>query len=240
MAAIELKKLAKSYKDVEAVTGIDLAIEEGELFSLLGMNGAGKSTTIKMLSCVCRPTSGDALIMGKSIITEPQEVKRLINVSPQETAVAANLTVRENLMLMAKLYGCEHPAHAVDEMISDFSLGEVASKQAKKLSGGWQRRLSIAMALITRPKALFLDEPTLGLDVVARRELWSHIRRLKGKVTIILTTHYLEEAEALSDRIAIMRSGRITALGTAGQIVAASGRDNFEDAFIALSTEEQA
>ena len=123
MAAIELKRLAKSYKDVEAVKGIDLAIEEGELFSLLGMNGAGKSTTIKMLSCVCRPTSGDALIMGKSIVTEPQEVKRLINVSPQETAVAANLTVRENLMLMAKLYGCEHPAQAVDEMISDFSLG---------------------------------------------------------------------------------------------------------------------
>lgn len=239
MNAIELKGLKKSYKDIDAVKGIDLEIAEGELFSLLGMNGAGKSTTIKMLSCVCAPTSGDALIMGKSIVNEPQEVKRIINVSPQETAVAGNLTVRENLMLIAELYGIASPKDAVKRMIEDFSLEEVANKQAKKLSGGWQRRLSIAMALITDPKALFLDEPTLGLDVVARRELWAHIKRLKGKVTIILTTHYLEEAQALSDRIAIMKKGRITALGTPNEIVAFSGKDNFEDAFIALSTEEQ-
>lgn len=239
MNAIELKGLKKSYKDIDAVKGIDLEIAEGELFSLLGMNGAGKSTTIKMLSCVCTPTSGDALIMGKSIVNEPQEVKRIINVSPQETAVAGNLTVRENLMLIAELYGIDSPKDAVKRMIEDFSLEEVANKQAKKLSGGWQRRLSIAMALITDPKALFLDEPTLGLDVVARRELWAHIKRLKGKVTIILTTHYLEEAQALSDRIAIMKKGRITALGTPDEIVAFSGKDNFEDAFIALSTEEQ-
>ncbi len=239
MNAIELKGLKKSYKDIDAVKGIDLEIAEGELFSLLGMNGAGKSTTIKMLSCVCAPTSGDALIMGKSIVNEPQEVKRIINVSPQETAVAGNLTVRENLMLIAELYGIASPKDAVKRMIEDFSLEEVANKQAKKLSGGWQRRLSIAMALITDPKALFLDEPTLGLDVVARRELWAHIKRLKGKVTIILTTHYLEEAQALSDRIAIMKKGRITALGTPDEIVAFSGKDNFEDAFIALSTEEQ-
>lgn len=239
MNAIELKGLKKSYKDIDAVKGIDLEIAEGELFSLLGMNGAGKSTTIKMLSCVCAPTSGDALIIGKSIVNEPQEVKKIINVSPQETAVAGNLTVRENLMLIAELYGIDSPKDAVKRMIDDFMLEEVANKQAKKLSGGWQRRLSIAMALITDPKALFLDEPTLGLDVVARRELWAHIKRLKGKVTIILTTHYLEEAQALSDRIAIMKKGRITALGTPDEIVAASGRDNFEDAFIALSTEEQ-
>ena len=239
MNAIELKGLKKSYKDIDAVKGIDLEIAEGELFSLLGMNGAGKSTTIKMLSCVCAPTSGDALIMGKSIVNEPQEVKRIINVSPQETAVAGNLTVRENLMLIAELYGIASPKDAVKRMIEDFSLEEVANKQAKKLSGGWQRRLSIAMALITDPKALFLDEPTLGLDVVARRELWAHIKRLRGKVTIILTTHYLEEAQALSDRIAIMKKGRITALGTPDEIVAFSGKDNFEDAFIALSTEEQ-
>lgn len=239
MNAIELKGLKKSYKDIDAVKGIDLEIAEGELFSLLGMNGAGKSTTIKMLSCVCAPTSGDALIIGKSIVNEPQEVKKIINVSPQETAVAGNLTVRENLMLIAELYGIDSPKDAVKRMIDDFMLEEVANKQAKKLSGGWQRRLSIAMALITDPKALFLDEPTLGLDVVARRELWAHIKRLKGKVTIILTTHYLEEAQALSDRIAIMKKGRITALGTADEIVAFSGKDNFEDAFIALSTEEQ-
>ena len=216
MNAIELKGLKKSYKDIDAVKGIDLEIAEGELFSLLGMNGA-----------------------GKSIVNEPQEVKRIINVSPQETAVAGNLTVRENLMLIAELYGIASPKDAVKRMIEDFSLEEVANKQAKKLSGGWQRRLSIAMALITDPKALFLDEPTLGLDVVARRELWAHIKRLKGKVTIILTTHYLEEAQALSDRIAIMKKGRITALGTPDEIVAFSGKDNFEDAFIALSTEEQ-
>ena len=235
MKAIEIKRLVKKYKDITAVNGIDLAVEEGELFALLGMNGAGKSTTIKMLSCVCAPDDGEAFILGKNIITDRDEVKALINVSPQETAVAQNLTVRENLTLMAKLYNADE--NNVEKMIESFSLGEVANKAAKKLSGGWQRRLSIAMALITEPKVLFLDEPTLGLDVIARRELWRYIQGLKGKMTIILTTHYLEEAEALADRIAIMNRGKIAALGTAGEIIEISGEDNFEDAFIKLSTE---
>ncbi len=235
MKAIEIKRLVKKYKDITAVNGIDLAVEEGELFALLGMNGAGKSTTIKMLSCVCAPDDGEAFILGKNIITDRDEVKALINVSPQETAVAQNLTVRENLTLMAKLYNADE--NNVEKMIESFSLGEVANKAAKKLSGGWQRRLSIAMALITEPKVLFLDEPTLGLDVIARRELWRYIQGLKGKMTIILTTHYLEEAEALADRIAIMNRGKVAAVGTAGEIIKISGEDNFEDAFIKLSTE---
>ncbi len=235
MKAIEIKGLVKKYKDTTAVKSIDLAVEEGELFALLGMNGAGKSTTIKMLSCVCAPDEGEAFIMGKSIIKERDEVKALINVSPQETAVAQNLTVKENLSLIAKLYNADEKN--VDKMIESFSLDEVANKAAKKLSGGWQRRLSIAMALITEPKVLFLDEPTLGLDVIARRELWRYIEGLKGKMTIILTTHYLEEAEALADRIAIMNKGKIAALGTAGDIIEISGEDNFEDAFVKLSTE---
>lgn len=236
MDAIEIRNLAKRYKDVTAVSDLSLTIREGEIFSLLGVNGAGKTTTIKMLSCLTRPTSGDALLHGKSIVADTQAVKSMIAVSPQETAVAPNLTAKENLELMAGVHGFSKTKTKakVAELVDQFGLQEIARKRAGKLSGGWQRRLSIAMALISEPQILFLDEPTLGLDVLARSDLWDVIRALKGHVTIILTTHYMEEAESLSDRIAIMKSGRLLLTGTAEEIKAKAGTDRFEDAFVKL------
>ena len=239
MEAIKTQGLVKKYKDLTAVKGLDLTVHEGELYGLLGVNGAGKSTTIKMLSCLTQPTAGDALVMGHSVISEAGKVKEILNVSPQETAVAAKLSVRENLEFIARIYGCDKKdAKAkADKMIEDFSLEEIQSKRAATLSGGWQRRLSIAMALITEPKVLFLDEPTLGLDVLARRELWSLIEGLKGKMTIILTTHYLEEAESLCDRIGIMAKGVLCAEGTAAELKEQAGTDDFEEAFIRIAGE---
>lgn len=241
MNGIETKNLTKKYGDYTAVNDLKLSIEEGELFALLGVNGAGKTTTIKMLSCLTKPTSGDAVLLGDSIVSNPEGVKEKINVSPQETAVAPNLSVKENLELMAGIYGSDKKESKIkaQNMISTFSLEETADKKAKTLSGGTQRRLSIAMALITNPKILFLDEPTLGLDVLARRELWSAIKKLKGEITIILTTHYMEEAEALSDRIGIMEKGRLKAIGTAPELIAKTGAKTFEDAFIAIATEAE-
>jgi len=240
-AAIEAIKLRKVYKTKTAVNDIDLTVNQGELFSLLGVNGAGKTTTIKMLSCLIAPTSGDATLLGNSIVHHPQEVKQIINVSPQETAVARNLSVRENLEMIAGIYGrSKIDAKAkTQEMMDQFRLNEVAEAKAKTLSGGMQRRLSIAMALISDPNILFLDEPTLGLDVLARRELWNSIEKLKGKVTIILTTHYMEEAEALSDRIAVMAHGTIRAVGTVAQLKEQTNTDNLENAFIALASESE-
>lgn len=240
MNAIQTSALTKKYKDLTAVNALDLAIGEGELFALLGVNGAGKSTLIKMLSCLAEPTSGDAKIFGHSIITESHEVKKLINVSPQETAVAPNLSVRENLEFIAGIYGAKNPWESASREIEEMGLSSVAGKKAKTLSGGWQRRLSIAMALISEPKLLFLDEPTLGLDVIARRELWSVIKKLRSRTTVILTTHYLEEAESLSDRIGIMSHGSLVACGTAEELVALSGKENFEDAFVTLAGGENA
>lgn len=240
MIAIQTSALTKKYKDLTAVNSLDLAIGEGELFALLGVNGAGKSTLIKMLSCLAEPTSGDAKIFGHSIITEAHEVKKLINVSPQETAVAPNLSVRENLEFIAGIYGAKNPWESASREIEEMGLSSVAGKKAKTLSGGWQRRLSIAMALISEPKLLFLDEPTLGLDVIARRELWSVIKKLRSRTTVILTTHYLEEAESLSDRIGIMSHGSLVACGTAEELVALSGNGNFEDAFVTLAGGEKA
>lgn len=239
MNAVEIKGLTKKYRDVVAVDGISLDIRQGELFSLLGVNGAGKTTTIKMLSCLTAPTSGDALLGGKSILTQSALVKSMIAVSPQETAVAPNLSVRENLEFMAGVSGFDSNAckKSTDDMIERFGLGGVAGKKAKKLSGGWQRRLSIAMALISQPEILFLDEPTLGLDVIARAELWEVIRGLHGKITVILTTHYMEEAEALSDRVAIMKDGKILTVGTVGEIKARAGADSLETAFINIVKE---
>ncbi len=216
--------------------GLDLTVRQGELFSLLGVNGAGKTTTIKMLCGLTRPTSGDALLGGHSIVSDPAAVKRIIGVSPQETAVAPNLTVRENLALMCGVHSFpkEKRERKIAELTRQFDLADIRNKRAGKLSGGWQRRLSLAMALISEPQILFLDEPTLGLDVLARSELWDVIRALKGKITIILTTHYMEEAEALSDRIGIMKSGKLLALGTADELKARAGTDQFEAAFIAI------
>jgi ABC-2 type transport system ATP-binding protein len=239
MEGISIQGLTKIYKDLTAVDSLTLDIHQGELFALLGVNGAGKTTTIKMLSCLTRPDSGDAFLLGKSILTQPGEVKKLLGVSPQETAVASNLTVKENLELMAGVHGFsrEKTAAKTQELLETFQLTGIQKKRAKTLSGGWQRRLSIAMALISEPKVLFLDEPTLGLDVIARSELWQVIRALKGQVTIVLTTHYMEEAEALSDRVGIMKDGRLLALGTVDQIKSMAGQERFEDAFVKIVKE---
>ena len=236
MTAIRIENLTKKYRDVTAVDALTLSIEEGELFSLLGVNGAGKTTTVKMLSCLTAPTSGDAYLLSKSIVKDTAEVKGLIAVSPQETAVAPGLSVRENLELICGVHGFskEKSKEKINELTSLLGLDTVLSKKAGKLSGGWQRRLSIAMALISEPKILFLDEPTLGLDVLARSDLWEIIRSLKGRVTVILTTHYMEEAEALSDRIAIMKDGRLLICDTAEKIKEKAQTDRFEEAFVRI------
>lgn len=234
MQAIKIENLTKKYKDVVAVDNLNLSIDRGELFSLLGVNGAGKTTTIKMLSCLTQPTSGDAFLNGKSICKESALIKSIIAVSPQETAIAPGLSVYENLELMCGAYGFskEKQKAKIEELTDLLDLGSVGKKKASKLSGGWQRRLSIAMALISEPEILFLDEPTLGLDVLARSDLWNLIRSLKGRITIILTTHYMEEAQALSDRIAIMKEGKLLICDTADMIKKTAGTDNFEQAFI--------
>lgn len=236
MKSIEIRNLTKRYKDLTAVDELNLDVEEGELFALLGVNGAGKTTTIKMLTCLTSSDGGDAFLNGKSVKTDTNGVKSLIGVSPQETAVAPNLSVKENLELMCGVHGFgkEKTKAKTDELAMQFRLTPVLSKKAGKLSGGWQRRLSIAMALISEPKILFLDEPTLGLDVLARSELWDVIRELKGKITIMLTTHYMEEAEALSDRVGIMKDGRLLSVGTAEEIKRLTGKERFEDAFISI------
>ena len=240
MQAIKTVGLHKRYKKLTAVEDLDLEIECGELFSLLGVNGAGKTTTIKMLTGLTKPTEGEACVGGFSILKEREKAKRLIGVSPQETAVAPNLSVKENLELICGIHGFskEKTQEKIRELSDQFDLCSVLKRKARKLSGGWQRRVSIAMALISEPEILFLDEPTLGIDVIARHELWDVIGSLKGKVTVILTTHYMEEAEALSDRSAIMKDGRLLMLGTAESIKAATGKERFEDAFIAVVKEE--
>lgn len=239
MQEIKTTQLVKQYKNLTAVDELGLEIQQGELFSLLGVNGAGKTTAIKMLSCLTEPTSGDAIVGGYSITKEPEQVKRLIGVSPQETAVAPNLSVKENLELICGIHGFskEKTNAKVQELSKQFSLNSVLLRKTGKLSGGWQRRVSIAMALISEPRILFLDEPTLGLDVLARRDLWEVIRSLKGKITIILTTHYMEEAEALSDRIGIMKSGRLLAVGTVEELNAAVGANDFETTFVSIVKE---
>ncbi len=242
MQAIKTMELVKRYKNITAVDRLHLEIQRGELFSLLGVNGAGKTTAVKMLSCLTKPTAGDALVGGYSITKQPEQVKRLIGVSPQETAVAPNLSVKENLELICGIHGFsrEKTIAKIHELSDQFALDTVLNKKAGKLPGGWQRRVSIAMALISEPQILFLDEPTLGLDVIARHDLWEAIRSLKGRVTIILTTHYMEEAESLSDRIGIMKSGRLLAVGTVDELKAKAGTKDFETAFVSIVKEDDA
>ena len=239
MLAIKTSALVKRYRNVTAVDGLNLEIRQGELFSLLGVNGAGKTTTIKMLTGLTEPSGGDALVGGFSITKEPEEVKRLIGVSPQETAVAPNLTVKENLELICGIHGFskEKGAAKISELSGQFDLDPLLHRKAGKLSGGWQRRVSIAMALISEPQILFLDEPTLGLDVLARHDLWDVIHALKGRITVILTTHYMEEAEALSDRIGIMKDGRLLAVGTPEELKEQAGTRDFESAFVSIVKE---
>ena len=234
--AIKINNLTKVYKDITAVDNLNLEIYEGELFALLGVNGAGKTTTIKMLATLTKPTSGDALIFDSSILSDEDKIKEVIDISMQETAIARKLTVEENIDFYAKLSGQsnEELKEIKDKIIEAFELSKVLKKQASKLSGGWQRKLSIALALVSKPKILFLDEPTLGLDVIARRELWKTINELKGKMTIILTTHYMEEAEALSDRIGIMKDGKLLFVGKKEELFERTGKNNVEDAFIEI------
>ena len=236
MNAILMKELTKKYGNMVAVNNLDLTIEQGELFALLGVNGAGKTTTIKMLSCLIKPTSGDAFLLGDSIVSNPHAIKEKTNISPQETAVASNLSVLENLELIAGIYGQDSKTanKNAHEIAQKFGLENELNKKAKNLSGGMQRRLSIAMALISEPQILFLDEPTLGLDVLARRELWASIKSLKGRVTIILTTHYMDEVENLSDRVGIMAKGQLTAVGTVTELTTQTGTSKLEDAFVEL------
>ena len=239
MQEIKTTQLVKQYNNLIAVDKLGLEIRQGELFSLLGLNGAGKTTVIKMLSCLIKPSSGDAIVGGYSITNEPKQVKRLIGVSPQETAVAPNLSAKENLELICGIHGFskEKTKAKIQELSEQFSLGSVLCRKVGKLSGGWQRRVSIAMSLISEPRILFLDEPTLGLDVLARHDLWEVIRFLKGKITIILTTHYMEEAEALSDRVGIMKSGRLLAIGTVQELKENAGTNDFETAFVSIVKE---
>lgn len=236
MEAIKTVNLTKKYKDTVAVDGLNLTVNKGELFALLGINGAGKTTTVKMLCGLTLPSSGDAFLLDKSILKDRNEIKNIIGVSPQETAVAPLLTVKENLELVCGIFGFskEKQGEKIKELCETFSLKEILNKKAGKLSGGWQRRLSIALSIISEPEILFLDEPTLGLDVIARSELWDTIRSLKGRVTVILTTHYMEEAEALSDRIGIMKNGKLLETGTAEELKKKTGKEKFEDAFVSI------
>lgn len=231
---IKINNLTKKYKDKLAVDNLNLEIKTRELFSLLGANGAGKTTTIKMISTLILPTSGTTNINGLDIIKDREKIKRIINISPQETAIASNLTVLENLYFMAGIYEIKKAKEKINELIKLFKLEEVLNQKAKTLSGGYQRKLSIAISLINDPEILFLDEPTLGLDVISRRELWHIIENLKGKITIILTTHYMEEAEILSDRIGIMNKGKLIELGTSKELIKKTNAKNFEDAFIKI------
>ena len=237
--AIVVTGLSKQYPDKTAVDNISFSVDKGSIFSLLGVNGAGKTTTIKMLCGLTRPTGGEAYVLSHNIHTELDEVKKLVNISPQDTSVASRLTVRENLEFIAGIYGADRKKQRekADEMIQYFHLQEVADRRAKVRSGGWQRNLSIAMALITEPQIIFLDEPTLGLDVLARRELWEVIRRMKEKITIILTTHYMEEAESLSDKVAVMVDGQIKAMGSVEELKEQTGADNLEEAFVRIAQE---
>lgn len=237
MNAIKIDGITKRFGNKTAVNHLSLEVKEGELFSLLGVNGAGKTTLIKMLTCLLKPNEGEAYILGKSVLSQSGEVKELINLSTQETAVAPNLTVRENMMMIAGIYGMdkETAKAKTDEIIEKLSFAEYENQRAKTLSGGWQRKLSIAMALITQPKVLFLDEPTLGLDVLARRELWELVRSLKGKMTIILTTHYMEEAESLSDRIGVMINSNLVTVGTPDELMKNTDTKSVEDAFVKIA-----
>ena len=236
MLSIETKNLTKKFKEKTVVNGIELRINEGELFALLGTNGAGKTTNINMISTLILPTDGENKINGLDIIKDRQKIKEIINVAPQETAIAPNLSVKENLEFMAGVYQIPNKEEKINELVKMFKLEEVLNQKAKTLSGGWQRKVSIAIALINEPKILFLDEPTLGLDVIARKELWNVIKKLKGKITIILTTHYMEEAESLSDIIGIMAKGNLVDVGTAKELIKRAGTKNFEDAFVKIAT----
>lgn len=233
MSIITINNVCKSYKSKKALDNVCLEIEQGELFGLLGVNGAGKTTLIKILCGLTRKTSGSVVINGYNLDKDIDKIKEIIDISPQETAIANNLTVKENLEFFAHIYNKE-ATEITNEIVEDLNLGEVLNQRAKTLSGGYKRRLSIGISLISQPKILFLDEPTLGLDVFSRRELWQIIKKLKKKTTIILTSHYLEEIEHLCEKVAILSNGKIMRVGTIEEIKQITNKDSFEEAFIKL------
>ena len=233
MNIITIENICKNYKAKKALDNVSLTIKEGELFGLLGVNGAGKTTLIKILCGLTRKTSGTIKINNYNLDKEIDKIKEIIDISPQETSVANNLTVKENLEFFANIYN-NNDANTINEIVDVFNLNEVINQRAKTLSGGYKRRLSIAIALISKPKILFLDEPTLGLDVFARRELWNIIRKLQKDITIILTSHYLEEIESLCDRVAILSNGKLLKIGQIEELKRMTNTQNFEDAFIKL------
>ncbi|MFC1946811.1 ABC transporter ATP-binding protein [Chloroflexota bacterium] len=218
--AIQVQGLTRVFGSLIAVDGIDLNIKKGELFAMLGPNGAGKTTTIKMLCCLLKPTAGSATVMGYDINREQYEIKKIIGVSPQETTISEHLNAREHLQLIGQVHGVESSELKTrsDLLLETMGLTERAKDQVRKYSGGMMRRLSIIMALVHDPDIVFLDEPTLGLDPQARRAIWEYIAEFKGEKTILLTTHYLEEADYLSDRIGIMDEGKIVALGSSTEL----------------------
>ena len=234
--ALEFRGVVKRYGSKAALCGVDLTVPDRGVFALLGTNGAGKTTSIRLATTLLSPDEGEITVFGLDTRHERERIRAQINISPQETAVAPNLTVAENLEFMAGVYGIAEKKLRARELCDEFGLEPVMNKRAKTLSGGWQRRVSIAMALVNRPRLLFLDEPTLGLDVIARRELWEIIRSLRKNATIILTTHYMEEAQELSDRIAILEGGVLAACGSAGELCELAGAKDLESAFVKLAT----
>ena len=233
MSIITIESVCKNYKNIKALDNVCLEIEQGQTYGLLGVNGAGKTTLIKILCGLTRKNSGKITVSGFDLDTDIDKIKEIVDISPQETSVANNLTVMENLQFFANIYNLLDD-NVVDEVVDIFGLSEVLNRKAKYLSGGYKRRLSIAIALISKPKILFLDEPTLGLDVFARRELWNIIKKLRNNITIILTSHYLEEIENLCDKVAILSKGKLLKTGTVEQLKQATNSNSFEDAFIKI------
>ena len=236
--AISVVDLVKRFEDVTAVDGLTFNVEVGEIFGLLGPNGAGKSTTINILSGLLEPTSGDAVVLGYDVRKEPMQIKERIGVCPQEPAYYAHLTGRENIELIADLHLMhkKERRERTDALLDLVGLGEASGRRVGKYSGGMIRRTSLAMALVHEPELAFLDEPTVGMDPQSRRATWDLIRSLQEKGrTVILTTHYIEEAEALANRVGIIDNGRLIALDTPGNLMEEHGAGNLEEVFIGLT-----
>ncbi|MBQ8319947.1 MAG: ABC transporter ATP-binding protein [Clostridia bacterium] len=236
---IEITNITKKFGKLVALDGVSFSVGDNECFALLGFNGAGKTTLINILTTALKATGGTATIDGYDITKDVLEVRKRVNISPQEIAVAKNLTVEENLVFIADLYEIQDKQAKIEKILVDFSLTEKRRTLAKRLSGGQLKRLSIALAVLTEPKILFLDEPTLGLDVRARQKLWEMIERMKSSMTIFLTTHYLEEVERLTDRIGVISRGKMKAVGTREELLAKTGKKTLEEAFLLLTEEEE-
>lgn len=213
--AIEVKGLRKSFKDTEVLKGVDFEVKRGEIFALLGSNGAGKTTIVRILTTLLKQDGGTAVVKGFDVASKPDHVRQSISLTGQFAAVDEILTGRENLIMIAKLRHLKNPRHVADDLLNRFGLNDAADRKVSTYSGGMRRRIDIAMSLVGKPQLIFLDEPTTGLDPEARIETWKIVKELAdGGTTVFLTTQYLDEAEQLADRIAILHEGRIIANGT--------------------------